>query len=112
ARVPRLTGSAGRQVTLARMVPIGRLSARYARAASEAARASGKTIDFQLAGEMVEVDNAVIEQIADPLLHLVRNAIAHGVETDEVRRAAGKPERATIGIRAHHQGSFVHIEVT
>ena len=111
AQVHRLTGSLRHQVTLARMVPIGRLFARYAPAVREAARASGKTIDFQLAGETVEVDNAVIEQIADPLLHLVRNAIDHGVETDEVRRAAGKPERATIGIRAHHQGSFVHIEV-
>ena len=109
--VHRLTGSLRHEVTRARMVPIGRLFARYAPAVREAARASGKTIDFQLAGETVEVDNAVIEQIADPLLHLVRNAIDHGVETDEVRRGSGKPERATIRIRAHHQGSFVHIEV-
>src|SRR5262245_51318178 len=111
SHVHRLTGSLRHEVTRARMVPIGRLFARYAPAVREAARASSKTIDFQLAGETVEVDNAVIEQIADPLLHLVRNAIDHGVETDEVRRGSGKPERATIRIRAHHQGSFVHIEV-
>ena len=111
AQVHRLTGSLRHEVTRARMVPIGRLFARYAPAVREAARASGKTIDFQLAGETVEVDNAVIEQIADPLLHLVRNAIDHGVETEEIRRAAGKPERATVRIRAHHQGSFVHLEV-
>src|SRR5262249_37498162 len=87
--VHRLTGSLPHEVRRAGMVPTGNLFARYAPAVREAARASGKTIDFQLAGETVEVDNAVIEQIADPLLPLVRNAIDHGVETDEARRAAG-----------------------
>jgi chemosensory pili system protein ChpA (sensor histidine kinase/response regulator) len=111
AHVHRLAGSLRHEVTRARMVPIGRLFARFAQPVREAARASGKTVDLELAGETVEVDNAVIEQIADPLLHLVRNAVDHGVEPEETRRAAGKPPRAVIRIRAHHQGSFVHIEV-
>lgn len=111
AQMHRLTGSLRSEVTRARMVPIGRLFGRFTQRAREAARAAGKTLDLQLAGETVEVDNAVIEQIADPLLHLVRNAIDHGIETDEERRAAGKPARATISLRAQHRGSFVHLEV-
>jgi chemosensory pili system protein ChpA (sensor histidine kinase/response regulator) len=111
AQLHRLTGSLRGEVTRARMVPIGSLFARFHQAVREAGRAGGKSLDLRLAGETVEVDNAVIEQIADPLLHLVRNAVDHGVESDEERRAAGKPSRAAISIRAHHQGSFVHIEV-
>jgi len=111
AHVQRLTQSLRSEVTRARMVPIGRLFARFTRPAREAARAAGKSVALQLSGEAVEVDNAVIEQIADPLLHLVRNAIDHGIETDEERRAAGKPARATVSLQAFHQGSFVHIQV-
>jgi chemosensory pili system protein ChpA (sensor histidine kinase/response regulator) len=112
AQLHRLTGSLRGEVTRARMVPIGRLFSRFLQPAREAARAGDKSVDLKLAGETVEVDNAVIEQIADPLLHLVRNAVDHGIESEDERRATGKPSRATIGIRAHHQGSFVHIEVT
>jgi chemosensory pili system protein ChpA (sensor histidine kinase/response regulator) len=111
AHVQRLTQSLRAEVTRARMVPIGRLFARFNRPAREAARAAGKSVALHLSGEAVEVDNAVIEQIADPLLHLVRNAIDHGIETDDERRAAGKPARATVSLSAYHQGSFVHVQV-
>lgn len=111
AQVQRLTASLRSEVTRARMVPIGRLFARFTRPAREAARVAGKSVALQLSGEAVEVDNAVIEQVADPLLHLVRNAIDHGIETDEERRAAGKPARATVSLSAFHQGSFVHVQV-
>jgi chemosensory pili system protein ChpA (sensor histidine kinase/response regulator) len=111
SHVQRLTQSLRAEVTRARMVPIGRLFARFTRPVREAARAAGKSVVLQLTGEAVEVDNAVIEQVADPLLHLVRNAIDHGIETDEERRAAGKPARATVSLSAFHQGSFVHIQV-
>jgi chemosensory pili system protein ChpA (sensor histidine kinase/response regulator) len=111
AHVQRLTQSLRSEVTRARMVPIGRLFARFTRPSREAARAAGKSVVLQLSGEAVEIDNAVIEQVADPLLHLVRNAIDHGIETDEERRAAGKPAQATVSLSAFHQGSFVHIQV-
>ena len=111
AQVQRLTASLRSEVTRARMVPIGRLFARFNQPAREAARAAGKSVALQVSGEAVEVDNAVIEQTADPLLHLVRNAIDHGIETDEERREAGKPARATVSLSASHQGSFVHIQV-
>ncbi len=112
AQVHRLTGSLRAEVTRARMVPIGRLFSRFTRPAREAAREAGKQVTLALEGESVEVDNAVIELIADPLLHLVRNAIDHGIESPEERQGAGKPARATVTLRAYPQGSFVYVQIT
>jgi len=109
AQVHRLTGSLRAEVTRARMVPIGRLFSRFTRPAREAAREAGKQVTLALEGESVEVDNAVMELIADPLLHLVRNAIDHGIESPEERQGAGKPARATVTLRAYPQGSFVYV---
>ncbi len=111
AQVHRLTGSLRAEVTRARMVPIGRLFSRFTRPAREAAREAGKQVELVMEGEGVEVDNAVMELIADPLLHLVRNAIDHGIEPLEERRRAGKPARATVTLRAYPQGSFVYVQI-
>jgi len=111
AQVHRLTGGLRAEVTRARMVPIGRLFSRFTRPAREAAREAGKQVELVMEGEGVEVDNAVMELIADPLLHLVRNAIDHGIEPLEERRRAGKPARATVTLRAYPQGSFVYVQI-
>src|SRR5882672_750936 len=111
AQVHRLTGSLRAEVTRARMVPIGRLFSRFTRPAREAAREAGKQVTLALEGESVEVDNAVMELIADPLLHLVRNAIDHGIELPAERQGAGKPARATVTLRAYPQGSFVYVQI-
>jgi len=111
AQVHRLTGSLRAEVTRARMVPIGRLFSRFTRPAREAAREAGKQVTLALEGESVEVDNAVMELIADPLLHLVRNAIDHGIESPEERRGAGKLAQATVTLRAYPQGSFVYVQI-
>src|SRR6266542_2951532 len=111
AQVHRLTVSLRAQVTRARMVPLGRLFARFTRPARDDARAAGKQVALNVIGEGVEVDNAVMEQIADPLLHLVRNAIDHGIEPPEERQASGKPTQATVTLHAYHQGSFVYLQV-
>jgi chemosensory pili system protein ChpA (sensor histidine kinase/response regulator) len=111
AQVHRLTGGLRAEVTRARMVPIGRLFSRFTRPAREAAREAGKQVTLALEGESVEVDNAVMELIADPLLHLVRNAIDHGIESPEERQGAGKPARATVTLRAYPQGSFVYVQI-
>jgi chemosensory pili system protein ChpA (sensor histidine kinase/response regulator) len=111
AHVHRLTGSLRAEVTRARMVPIGRLFSRFTRPAREAAREAGKQVGLVMEGEGVEVDNAVMELIADPLLHLVRNAIDHGIEPLEERQRAGKPARATVTLRAYPQGSFVYVQI-
>jgi chemotaxis protein histidine kinase CheA/CheY-like chemotaxis protein len=112
AQVHRLTGSLRAEVTRARMVPIGRLFSRFTRPAREVAREAGKQVGLVMEGEGVEVDNAVMELIADPLLHLVRNAIDHGIEPLEERQRAGKPARATVTLRAYPQGSFVYVQIS
>jgi chemosensory pili system protein ChpA (sensor histidine kinase/response regulator) len=102
-----LRGGIGR----ARMVPIGQLFARFGRLVAATAAAAGKRVELELEGEAVEVDTAVAEAIADPLMHLVQNAVIHGVETPDLRRSRGKPERGLLLLRAHLQGRFILVEV-
>jgi chemosensory pili system protein ChpA (sensor histidine kinase/response regulator) len=111
AQIQRLTGSLRTEITRARMVRVGRLFTRFARQVREAARTAGKAVAFEVRGESVELDNSVIDQIADPLLHLVQNAITHGIESDAERQALGKPVPGTVRLSAAHRGAFVHIEV-
>jgi chemosensory pili system protein ChpA (sensor histidine kinase/response regulator) len=77
----------------------------------EAARAEGKSVNLEIRGETVEMDTTIVELMADPLLHLVRNAIAHGIETEDVRRNADKPPLGTIHLGAAHKGGSIYIEV-
>ena len=102
-----LRGGIGR----ARMVPIGQLFARFGRLVAATAAAAGKQVELELEGEAVEVDTAVAEAIADPLMHLVQNAVIHGVETPDLRRSRGKPEQGLLLLRAHLQGRFILVEV-
>ena len=111
AQVQRLTAALRKEVTRARMVPIGRLFPRFTRQVREAARAAGKDVALEVRGESAEVDNSIMEQIADPLLHLVQNAVSHGIEPEAERLAQGKPARGTISLRAYHQGAFLYVEV-
>src|SRR4029077_4085889 len=93
------------EITAARMVPIGNLYTRLSRTVRDAAKASGKPVDLSLQGADTELDNNIVQHISDPLIHLVRNAIAHGIEDAEVRRHAGKPEKGRITVRAYHHGN-------
>jgi chemosensory pili system protein ChpA (sensor histidine kinase/response regulator) len=99
------------EITAARMVPIGNLYSRLSRTVRDAAKAAGKSIDLSLEGAETELDNNIIQHISDPLIHLVRNAVAHGIEDRRVRRDAGKPEKARITVRAYHRGNHIFIEV-
>ena len=99
------------EITQARMVPIGNLFTRIARTVRDAAKASNKQVDLALAGAETELDNNIIQQIADPLLHLVRNAVAHGIERVEERYEAGKADRGNIAVRAYHRGNHIYVEV-
>jgi chemosensory pili system protein ChpA (sensor histidine kinase/response regulator) len=107
----RLVQSLRTEVTRARMVPVGRLFARFPRQVREASRAAGKAVTLTVSGTAVEIDSAIIEQIADPLLHLVQNAVAHGLETEDERLAAGKSPGGTVHLRAHHENGAVFVEV-
>lgn len=94
-----------------RRVEIGRLFARLAQPVRELARREGKELTLQLAGEESEIDKALIERIAEPLLHLLRNAVAHGIEPPEVRRAVGKPPEGTVSLAARRLDDAVEIVV-
>ncbi len=110
-QIQRLTGSLRTEITRARMVPIGQLYARFARQLREASKAAGKTVVLEPSGESVEVDNSIIEQIADPLLHLIQNAVTHGIEPEAERRARGKPAYGTVYLSAYHRGGAIYVEV-
>ena len=99
------------EITQARMVPIGNLYTRIARTARDAAKASNKQIDLKLEGDETELDNNIIQQIADPLLHLVRNSVAHGIERAEERYQSGKSDHGNVAVRAYHRGNHIYIEV-
>ena len=111
ARVQQLSGELRGEITRARMVPIGRLFARFARQVREAARAEGKTVALEIQGETVEVDNTIVQQLADPLLHLIQNAVAHGIEPADERQARGKPPHGTVRLSAAHRGGAIHVEI-
>lgn len=111
AHVQRLTGDLRAELTRARMVPIGRLFARFERQVREAARLAGKRVRLEVSGEGVELDTGIVEQLADPLLHLVQNAVVHGIEAEDERRAHGKPGEGTIRLSAAQRGGAIHVEV-
>lgn len=95
----------------ARMQPLAPLFERFRRQVDRIGRESGKRVRLEIAGGEVEVDTAVVERIADPLLHLVSNAMVHGVEHPEQRLEVGKPEQARVALRAYVQGPWVHLEI-
>ena len=99
------------QITQARMVPIGNLYTRLSRTLRDAAKMTGKEVDFVLDGASTELDNNIIQQISDPLIHIVRNAVAHGLESPEERAQQGKNPRGRIAVRAYHRGNHIFIEV-
>jgi chemosensory pili system protein ChpA (sensor histidine kinase/response regulator) len=99
------------EITEARMVPIGNLYTRLSRTARDAAKVCGKSVDLELVGEDTRLDNNIVQQITDPLIHLVRNAIAHGIEDASSREQAGKSARGKVTVRAFHRGNHVFIEV-
>ena len=99
------------EITQARMVPIGNLYTRISRTLRDAAKAAGKQAELTLTGAETELDNNIIQQISDPLIHLVRNAVAHGLENPEGRYHSGKPDQGTVAVRAYHRGNHIFIEV-
>ncbi len=94
-----------------RMQPIGRLFKKYPRLARDLARSLGKDVELVLSGEETEMDKTMIEDLNDPLVHLVRNAVDHGVETVEGRKAAGKPEKSLVELSARHEGDHILITI-
>ncbi|WAH65832.1 chemotaxis protein CheA [Xanthomonas hortorum] len=95
-----------------RMVKIGGTFGRFQRVVHDVARELGKDIALVVAGEDTELDKSVVEKIGDPLTHLVRNAMDHGIEPADVRVAHGKPARGTVGLNAYHDSGSIVIQIT
>ncbi|MGH7228010.1 MAG: Hpt domain-containing protein [Nitrospiraceae bacterium] len=110
-QVQRLTLGMRDEIARARMVPIGTPFTRFRRAVREMARTTGKDVTLITSGEQTEVDTGVVERLVDPLIHLVRNAVYHGIEPSALRIAQGKPPVGSVYIHAAHRGNAVVIEV-
>ncbi len=94
-----------------RMVPVQTVFSRFPRLVRDLSRKSGKQVELIMEGEETEFDKSVVEEIGDPLVHLVRNAVDHGLEDEESRIAAGKKPKGHVWLRAYHKGNSVAIEV-
>jgi two-component system chemotaxis sensor kinase CheA len=107
----RVSDDLQEQVMLARLLPIENVFNRFPRMVRDLARKSGKQVRFIVEGEQTGLDRSVIDEIGDPLLHLLRNAVDHGVEPPAERRAAGKSPEATVRLAARHEENHIVIEV-
>lgn len=107
-----LVGDLQNAVMKTRMQPIGRLFQKYPRLARDLARQLGKEVELVLSGEETELDKTMIEDLNDPLVHLVRNAVDHGIESPEERIAAGKKPQALVQLTAEQVGDHILIEIT
>ncbi|HTH13978.1 MAG TPA: chemotaxis protein CheA [Spirochaetia bacterium] len=94
-----------------RMQPVGSLFARFNRLVHDLCQSLGKEVDFITEGEETEIDRTVVEKLYDPLVHIVRNSLDHGIEAPGVRAAAGKPRQGTLKLHAYQQGPEVIVEV-
>jgi len=95
-----------------RMVPVGGLFPKLSRLVRDLSHKLGKPVDFVTEGGETELDKTVVDQVADPLMHLIRNALDHGVESAADRLAAGKPAKATLRLTAYHRGGDIHVELS
>lgn len=95
-----------------RMVPIGETFSRFQRVVRDVSRQLGKDVELEISGGDTELDKTMVETIADPLMHLVRNSLDHGLETPDERAAAGKPRQGRLALNAYHEAGSVIIEVS
>ena len=108
----RVLNDLQRSVMKIRMVPVDQLFRRFPRIVRDVARQCGREVDLELAGQETDLDKGILDAIAEPLTHLVRNAVSHGIEPAEQRRGQGKPLRGKIRLNAYHQGNQVVVEIS
>jgi two-component system chemotaxis sensor kinase CheA len=111
-RISRLVSGMQTEVIASRMTPVGEVFERFPRLVRDLARDLGKRIRFDLEGEEIELDRSILDEIGDPLLHLIRNAADHGIESPEIRAAAGKPLEGRILLAAARQRNSVVLRVS
>jgi two-component system, chemotaxis family, sensor kinase CheA len=108
----RVLNDLQRSVMKIRMVPVDQLFRRFPRIVRDVARQCGREVDLELAGQETDLDKGILDAIAEPLTHLVRNAVSHGIEPAEERRRLGKSPRGKIKLNAYHQGNQVVVEIS
>ena len=108
----RVLNDLQRSVMKIRMVPVDQLFRRFPRMVRDVSRQCGRDVELTLSGQDTDLDKGILDSIAEPLTHLVRNAISHGIETPEERRKLGKAPQGTVRLNAYHQGNQVVIEVS
>lgn len=111
-RMSRISGDLQSIILNMRMVPIEQVFNRFPRMVRQLSRDLNKKIDLQIVGADTELDRTVIDEIGDPLVHLIRNALDHGIESPEERIAKGKPETGSLELKAYHSGNHVFIEIS
>ncbi|MDR2102713.1 MAG: chemotaxis protein CheA, partial [Treponema sp.] len=108
----RITGELQEGVMRIRMVPISQIFSRFPRLVRDLSKSLNKKINLVIEGEETELDKSVIEDLLDPIMHSVRNSIDHGIESQEERRAAGKPEEGMVLLKAANEGNMIIIEIS
>jgi two-component system chemotaxis sensor kinase CheA len=108
----RVLNDLQRSVMKIRMVPVDQLFRRFPRMVRDVARQCSREVELVVSGQDTDLDKGILDAIAEPLTHLVRNAISHGIETPEDRRKVGKPARGIVKLNAYHQGNQVIVEVS
>ncbi|WLV25781.1 chemotaxis protein CheA [Aciduricibacillus chroicocephali] len=111
-RMARVSGDLQNIILTMRMVPVDQVFSRFPRMIRQLARDLNKNVEVQITGAETELDRTVIDEIGDPLVHLIRNAIDHGIEKPEERRAKGKPEKGIMKLEAYHSGNHVFIDIS
>ena len=112
AQATRLISDLQDEIMTSRMVPVWQVFDRFPRLVRDAARTLGKQIDFSITGKEIELDRSLLDEIGDPVVHLLRNAIDHGIEAPELRRKAGKPEAGKLSLEAMRDRSAIVIRVS
>jgi two-component system chemotaxis sensor kinase CheA len=112
AQLGRVTAEVQKTAMAMRMVPVGQLFRKMNRLVRDLARKSGKQADLEMIGEDVELDRTLVEELSDPLVHMIRNSMDHGLESPAERKAAGKPAAGKLRLRASHQAGQIVIEVS
>jgi two-component system chemotaxis sensor kinase CheA len=108
----RVLNDLQRSVMKIRMVPVEQLFRRFPRMVRDVARQCGREVELVLSGQDTDMDKGILDSIAEPLTHMVRNCVSHGIESPEERRAAGKPPQGRIKLNSYHQGNQVLVEIS
>ncbi len=111
SRIRRITDNLQEEITNIRMVEIGQLFNRFNRTVRDVAKDEAKQVSLKISGTDAKLDKTVVDEIADPLMHLIRNSVSHGIEAPDVRESRGKPREGEVGLNAFREGDNIIIEI-